>query len=370
LFPIEPGCHNLTMNHPFRAFLIAGMLPTVACLPRLSAQGATEPYKVLNSAKVGGEGGFDYVFADSDGRRLYIPRGNRVDVFDLDTLNPVGQVANANSVHGVAVDPKSHHGFCSSKPIVMWDSQTLAPLKTIDVQGNPDGIFFDPATSRVFVLSHRTPNVTAIDSRDGSIVGTVDLGGAPEQGVSDLMGHVYIDVEDKDNVAVVEAGSLKVTAHYGLGGKGGTPAGLSIDPQNHILFACCRNPQAVVILNAADGTIITSLPIGKGVDSAEFNPGTMEAFSSQGDGTLTVVREVNPSSFVVEQNVPTKTGAKTSTLDLKTNRVFLITAAWAPPTPEPTAVGPSVPGGNGSRGGWTRRGPMIAGSFEILTVGK
>jgi hypothetical protein len=209
--------------------------------------------------------------------------------------------------------------------------------------------------------------VTAIDARDGSIVGTIDLGGAPEQGVSDLKGHVYIDVEDKDNVAAVDASSLKVTAHYGLGGKGGTPAGLAIDPKNRILFACCRNPQAVVVLNAEDGGIISSLPIGRGVDSAGFNPGTMEAFSSQGDGTLTVVKEISPSTFEVEQNVATRVGARTSTLDPRTNRIFLITAEWAQPTPVPTTAGAAT---GGTRSGWSRRGPMIPGSFTILVVGR
>jgi len=141
------------------------------------------PYKVLKTAKVGGAGGFDYVFADDVGRRLYIPRtGNpgRITVFNLDTLEPVGEVPNA-SARGAAVDPKSGHGFGSSKPVVMWDTKTLATIKTIDVEGGPDGILFDPFNGRVWVFSHRAPNATVIDAADGSIVGTVDLGGAPEQ---------------------------------------------------------------------------------------------------------------------------------------------------------------------------------------------
>ena len=143
---------------------------------------AADPYKIVNSAKVGGAGGFDYVFADSDGRRLYVPRSggttSRVSVYDLDTLKSVGEIPNVNGVHGVAVDPKSHHGFSSSKPVVMFDSQTLETLKTIDVQGNPDGILFDPFKQQVFVLSHRARNATVINATDGSIVGTIDLGGA------------------------------------------------------------------------------------------------------------------------------------------------------------------------------------------------
>jgi DNA-binding beta-propeller fold protein YncE len=322
---------------------------------------AAEAYKVVNSAKVGGAGGFDYVFADVDGRRLYIPRSgamsSRVTVFDLDTLKSVGVVPNTNGVHGVATDSKSKHGFTSSKPVVMFDTKTLETLKSIDVQGNPDGILFDPATERVFVLSHRAPNATVLDATNGSVVGTIDLEGAPEQAVSDGAGKIFIALEDKDNVAVVDAKSLKVTAHYDLGGKGGGPAGLALDAKNHVLFACCHNPQTVVVLNADDGKIITSLPIGNGVDGAAFNPNTMEAFSSQRDGTLTVIKENSPSNFEVEQNVQTKPGAKTCTLDTKTNQIVLITAESAPAT--------SPDGGKGGRGG-----RFLPDSFTILVVGK
>ena len=211
----------------------------------------------------------------------------------------VGGEGGTNGVHGVAVDPKSKHGFTSSKPVVMFDTQTLATIKTIAVDGNPDGILFDPATSRVFVLSHRAPNATVINSADGSVVGTIDLGGAPEQAVSDGIGQVYVDIEDRDNVAVVDAKSLKVSAHHDVAGKGGGPGGLAMDSKNHILFVFCHNPHTAVILNADDGKIITTLPIGNGVDAGEFNPSTMEAFSSQRDGTLTVIKENSPTSFQV-----------------------------------------------------------------------
>ena len=193
-----------------------------------------------------------------------------------------------------------------------------------------------------------------INAADGSVAGTIDLGGAPEQAASDGQGRVYIDIEDKDNVAVIDANTLKVTAHYDLGGKGGGPAGLALDAKNHILFAACHNPQTMVVLSAGDGKIITSLPIGNGVDGAGFNPNTMEAFSSQRDGTLTIVKENSPDSFEVEQNVQTKPGAKTCTLDTKTNQIYLI-----------TAEGRSA--GGGAAGG---RGRFLPDSFTILVVGK
>lgn len=320
------------------------------------------PYKVLRITKVGGAGGFDYVFADAANRRLYVPRsgaGARVSVFNLDTLEPAGEIANTNA-RGAAVDPKSNHGFASSKPVAMWDAKTLAPIKTIDVQGGPDGILFEPFSERVFVFSHTPPHATVIDAKDGTVVGTIaDLGGAPEQAASDGKGHLYVDIEDKNNIAVVDVKTLTVTGRYDLAGKGGVCAGLALDTKNHILFAGCRNPQAMVMLDANDGTVIASVPIGSGVDGAVFNPSTMEAFSSQGDGTLTVVKEKSPRHFEVEQTVQTLVSAKTLTFDSKTNHILLIAAEYGPPAAPPPA---------GGRGGG--RGPMLADSFSILAVGK
>jgi DNA-binding beta-propeller fold protein YncE len=318
------------------------------------------PYKVLKTAKVGGDGGFDYVYADSAGRRLYVPRTGpspRITVFNLDTLEPAGEIPNA-SARGAAVSTKSNHGFGSSKPLAMWDSKTIKPIKTIDVEGGPDGILYDPFNDRVWVFSHRSPNATVINAADGAVVGTVDLGGAPEQAATDGKGRIYVDIEDKDNIAVVDAKTLTVTAHYDLAGKGGEPAGLAFDVKNHILFAACHNPHTMVILNSDNGKILATLPIGQGADGAVFNPHTMEAFSSQGDGTLTVVKENSPTSFVVEQNVPTKRSAKTLTLDSKTNQILLIAAEFTPPPTPPPA---------GGRGG---RGQMVPDSFSILVVGK
>jgi hypothetical protein len=318
------------------------------------------PYKVLKTAKVGGAGGFDYVYADSAARRLYIARSGpegRITVFDLDSLQPAGEIPKVTA-HGVVVSTKSGHGFASSKPVVMFDPKTLAVIKTIDVEGNPDGMLYDAFNDRVYVLSHRAPNATVINASDGSVAGTIDLGGAPEQAASDGKGRIYVDIEDKANIAVVDAKTLSVTTHYDLAGKGGVCAGLALDVKNNILFASCRNPQYMVILNAADGKILDALPIGAGTDGAGFNPATMEAFSSQGDGTLTVIKENNASSFAVEQNLETMRTAKTMTIDSKTNHILLIAAEFGQPaTPPP-------PGGRGGRG------QMIPDSFSIIVVGK
>ena len=347
----------------FQVFVVVLGIAMLASIG-LAQYGATAgPYKLLRTVKVGGAGGFDYVYADSAGRRLYAPRSGptgRIMVFDLDTLKPVGEIPNANG-HGVAVDPKVNHGFLTSKPIVMFDSKTLATIKTIDVQGNPDGILFDAFNERIYDWSHSAPNATVIDAKDGSVVGTIDLGRAPEQAVSDGKGHLYIDIEDKDKIAVVDAKRLAVTGVYDVAGKGGTCPGLAIDVKNRILFATCRNPKTMVILNADDGNIIATLPIGTGTDGAVFNPKTMEAFSSHADGTLTVVKENSPTSFVVEQTVQTMPSAKTLTLDTKMNRILLIAAEFGPP---PATPPPGTPPGR------PPRGEMVPDSFSILAVGK
>lgn len=319
------------------------------------------PYKVIKTARVGGAGFFDYIYADADGRRLYIPRSGamaRITVYDLDTLAPLGEIAGVNA-HGVAVDPKSGHAFASSKPVAMWDTKALTVSKMIDVQGNPDGITFDPYNERVWVFSHSAPNATIINARDGSIVGTLDLGGAPEEAATDGKGRMYVDLEDKNAIAVVDTKALKVLTTYDISAQAKAPAGLALDAKNHILFAACRNAPTMVILNAETGKVITTLPIGTGVDGAGFNPATMEAFSTQGDGTLTVIKEKSPTSFEVEQTVHTMNGARTMTIDRKTNHVLTMSLEFTPPPA-------GAPAGGRGRG----RGTAVPDSFTIIEVGK
>jgi DNA-binding beta-propeller fold protein YncE len=317
------------------------------------------PYKLLKTVKVGGAGTFDTAFADIDARRLYIPRKNpgRITVFDLDTLKPAGEIPDA-AANGVVVDPKSGHGFASSKPVVMWDTKTLKPIKTIEVQGGPDAILFDSFNEHVYIFSHTAPNATVINAVDGSVLGTIDLQGMPEQAVTDGKGHVYVDIrEPVDSVAAIDAKAMTVSAHYSLGGKGGRCSGLAIDVKNQILFAGCRAPQMMVMLKAADGKVLDALPIGAGVDSAIFNHATMETYVANVDGTLNVIKEKSPTSFAAEQTVQTKESAKQMVWDSKTNRILLIAADYGPaPAPEPG----KAPG----------RGPMVPDSFSILVVSK
>ena len=364
-------------------------LAGVLSFPVLAHAQDSGPYKVQNIKLVGGDGGFDYVTADPDGRTLYVARsgpGGHIGVFNLDTLEQVGDILGT-SAHGAAVDTATGHGFATSKPVTMFDSKTFAILKKIDVQGNPDGYLNDPVHHRFYILSHAAPNITVLDDKDGSILTTIDLGGAPEQAAFDGSGKIYIDIEDKDAIAVVDANTMTKVGQYDISGKGGGCAGLALDAQNSILFAACRDKKNMIILSAADGHILTDLPIGNGSDGAAFNPATMEAFSSQGDGTLTVIKEDSPTSFSVEQNVNTPARAKTLTLDTKTSQIYSITSEFgptpaAPATPAaPPAQGAApAAGGAPSAGGppaggppaWMRgpRAPMIPHSFQILVIGK
>jgi hypothetical protein len=321
------------------------------------------PYKVLKTAKVGGEGGYDYIFADVSSRRLYVPRNGpmgRLTVFNLDTLEPAGTIADVRA-GGATVDPKSHHGFSTTKPLTMWDANTLHVIKTIDVDGRPDGIMFDPYNERVWILSHQQPYATVIDAKQGTVVGTLDLGGGPEQAVSDGKGKIYINISNKANIAVVDAKNMTVTAHYDVSSKASGGSGLAFDAKNHVLFAYYRMPSpTVVIVNADNGNIITTLATGINVDTVAFNPATMEAISAENGGTMTFIKENSPTDFTVEQTLQTMMGAKTLALDTKTNHLLTMAAEFEP-APANAPPGP---------GGRPARGPMVPGSFSILMVGK
>jgi DNA-binding beta-propeller fold protein YncE len=328
------------------------------------------PYKVLRIQMGGGDGGFDYVTADPDGRNLYVARSGpagHIGVFNLDTLAQVGDIPDV-SAHGGAVDTATGHGFATSKPVTMFDAKSFAILKKIDVQGNPDGYLNDPYNHHFYILSHSEPNITVLDDKDGSILGTIDIGGAPEEAATDGQGRVYVDIEDKAAIAVIDANTMKMVGRYDVSSRGAGCAGLALDAKNEILFAACREKNNMIILSATDGHIITDLPTGVGCDGATFDPATMETFSSQGDGTLTVVKEDSPTSFRVEQTVATPARAKTLTLDPKTNQIFLITAEYGPIPVAPAQAAPLPPGAPD----WMRRPrpPMIPHSFQILVVGK
>src|SRR5437899_1910064 len=337
---------------------------------------ASGPYKVLKTVRAGGEGNWDYIYADVAGRRLYIPRRapaestirTRLSIYSLDTLELINEIDGIGG-NGTAVDPKSGHGFTSSRPPSMFDTKTMKLIKTIEVGPGaaPDGIVFDSFNDRVYVFSHPTMDATVIDSKDGNVLGKIDLGGVPEQGVGDGKGMLYVVMQDvPGSVTAVDAKTMKVVGHYPFGDKGRCN-GLALDAKNHVLFAACANsgnPPAdpakpmMVILNAETGKVITSLPLAGGSDGAVFNPATMEAYSTHGNGTLTVVKENSPTSFEVEQNLDTMNGARTIPFDSKANHIFAMSQERGPAPPPPPG------GGRGAQG------TPVPGSFTILMIGK
>jgi DNA-binding beta-propeller fold protein YncE len=359
------------------ALILTGAIFLAAGITLAQEASKTGPYKVLKTARVGGEGNWDYIYADCAGRRLYIPRRGsppevtpeiptRLTIFNLDTLQPIGEIDGIGG-NGTAVDPKSGHGFTSSRPVSMFDTKTMKLIKTIDVKpAAPDGIVFDAFNDRVYTFSHPTKDAAVIDAKDGTLLGKIDLGGVPEQGVPDGKGMLYVVMQDpQGSVTAVDVKTMKAVAHYPFGDIGGCN-GLALDIKNSVLFAACArsgNPPApqpkMVIMSAKDGKILTILPLAGGSDGAAFNPATMEAYSTHGNGTLTVVKEKSPTSFEVEQNLDTMNGARTITLDTKTGHIFTMSDEKGP-------APPAQPGATGR----PPRGAAIPGSFSILMIGK
>jgi DNA-binding beta-propeller fold protein YncE len=374
----------------------------IAALATIAIAQSTGAYKVVKTARVGGEGGTDYIYADTVGRRLYIPRGatqpreatattpavpaaeKRLTIFDLDTLEPAGVIPGVGG-NGAAVCPNSGHGFTSDHPKPsMFDVKTQTLIKTIDVpeRFSADGIYCDASSDRVYIGSHPSKSLLVVDARDGTVLGNIDLGGTPEQTVGDDNGTIYQVLQERPGgVAVIDAKTMKVTRTYPLGDNGGCN-GLALDAKNQILFAACsvvgptgtpvstdpgaRPPQTFVILSARDGKILDRLPLAGSSDGAAFNPQTLEAFSSQGNGTMTIVKEKSPISFEVEQDLKTwpSNGARTIAFDGKTGRLFAMASEVGPPPPDPPA-GTAPAGGRGAG-----RGASIPGSFTIIVVGK
>ncbi|MBW4038551.1 MAG: hypothetical protein HIU91_06675 [Acidobacteria bacterium] len=345
-----------------RAQRLALALLTIASSATLLSTHAVAqkgPYKIIKTQKVGGEGGWDYITADAANRRLYFARSGpagSLHVYNLDTLTPVGEVPTGNA-HGAAVDDATHHGFATAAHVVMFDTQTLKIIKTIPTAGRPDGFLDDPNTHHVYILSHVSPNVTVLDAATGNIIKAFDVGGAVEQAVLDNKGHLFIDLEDKDAIAVVDTGSLVQSGKFDISSQGGGCAGLAIDAAHGVLFAACRDRNNMIILRSEDGKILTTLPIGVGCDGAVFNPKTQEVFSTQGDGTLTVIKEHSPSNFSVEQTLDTKKGARTITLDTTNGHILTGTADFGP---EPS-IQSAQP---------YHRPSILPNTFELIVIGK
>ena len=315
-------------------------------------------YHLTKKTVLGGEGGWDYLTVDSKARRVYISRGTHVMVIDADTNAVVGDIPNTNGVHGIAVVSDLDKGFTSNgrdNAVTVFDLKTLKVLANVPVGRNPDAIIYDPFSKRVFTFNGASHDTTAIDVKTNSVVGTITLGGKPEFAVADEKGHVYVNIEDQNQI--VQFDSLKLTVqNYWSISPGEEPSGLAMDRKHRRLFAVCGN-KLMAVVNADNGKVITTLPIGAGTDAAAFDPETGFAFSSNGEGTLTVVHEDSPDKFTVVENVATQARARTMALDINTHQVFLVTAEFGP-APAATAQQPRP------------RPPMLPGTFTLLVLSR
>jgi len=316
-------------------------------------------YHLLKTIKLGGEGFWDYLAFDSPTRRLFISRGTKVVVLDVDSEKVVGEIPDTPGVHGIALVPERGNGFTSNGAagtVSIFDMKTLQVIGHAQAGMNPDAIIYDPATKRVFAMNGRSGDVTAIDAVTGTVAGTIPVGGKLEYAVADGAGHIYVNVENKSEEVQIDSKNLVVTAHWPLD-PCKEPSGLAIDVKHRRLFAGCDNKMMAVI-DADSGKVIATPPIGAGVDADRFDPETGFAFASNGQsGTLTVVHEDSPDKFSVVEDVPTQQGARTMALDPKTHEVFLVTAQFTPP-PAPTAENPRP------------RPGIVPDSFVILVFGR
>src|SRR5579864_1384105 len=291
------------------------------CLAAGALAAAGPGYHVVTTYKLGGDGGWDYLTADADARRVYISRGTHVMVIDADSGKSVGDIGDTPGVHGIALAPELGRGFVSNGregTVSIFDIKTLAVSGKVKVGDNPDAILYDPATKRVFTFNGKSQDSTAIDAAKGTVLGTIKLEGKPEFAASDGKGMIFVNIEDKSQLDAIDPAKLEVKSRWPLA-PCQEPSGLSMDRKTRRLFAGCDNKMMAVV-DADSGKVLATPAIGEGVDATAFDEGTGLAFASCGEGVLTVVREDSPSKFSVE-NVKTQQGARTLALDEKTHQV-------------------------------------------------
>jgi YVTN family beta-propeller protein len=329
----------------------------IACLGAALVQAATT-YKVEAKYPVAGDGSFDYLTVDSAARRLYISHGTQVDVVDADSGKIIGTIGDTPGVHGIAIAPEFKRGFTSNgreNKVSIFDPATLKLINKIDVGQGPDGIYYDPATKRVFTTNHGSHDVTAIDAKTGTVAGTVKVGGDGEQAIIGNDGMIYVNSEDTNEVVVFDPKSLDVKKRFPIG-VAKTPTGLAYDAKTNRLFIGARNEPTMIVMDAANGKVVTTAPIGAGVDFAAFDPDAKLIFFSCGDGTLNIFHEKSADAYEDAGAVKTQQSAKTLAFDPKTKKVFLSAAEYI----ETPASDPSKRP--------TRS--VKPGSFVVLVVGK
>lgn len=336
------------------------ILPILALLAMSAAAQSAPPssYHQVHEYKPGGDTGWDYLNMDAASRRLYISRGNHVQVMNIDTGKLEGDITGLQGVHGIALDKSNGKGFISDgrdNSVVVFDIKSIKQTGKVQAGTNPDAILFDPFSKRVFAFNGRSGNATAIDAKDNKVAGTIDLGGKPEFAVSDGKGKVFANLEDKSELVQIDPKALKVVNTWPLA-PCDSPSGLAIDAEHERLFAGCEN-ETMAIVDGNSGKVIATEKIGKGVDATAFDKGVSQAYSSNGEGNITVVKEDSPDSFSVAETVPTKRSARTMAVDEKTHNLITVAADFEP-APEPTP------------GQARQRRKMMPGSFVVLVYGK
>jgi DNA-binding beta-propeller fold protein YncE len=353
------------MHRPSRAFrpsftlapAVAAFAALCATALPLPAQGTT--YHVTTRAKVGGEGGWDYLTADPAMHRVFLSRSTHVMVYDTEKDSVLFDIPNTPGVHGVALAPELNRGFTSNgrdSSVTIFDYRTLATLGVIHGTGaNPDAILYDPTTQRLFTFNGRSADATAIDAKTGAILGTVPLGGKPETGNHDGHGRIFVNVEDKNEVVVFDARTLAVEAHWALPGCE-APTGQAIDRATLRLFLGCGDSKTMVVVDYTAGKVVASVGVGDGVDAAFFDAPRKLVFTPNGgDGTMSVIHQDAADRYTLVGTVPTQRGARTMTLDERTHKLYTVAAEYGP---APAAAAGQRP----------QRAPMIPGSFTVLVL--
>lgn len=340
---------------PNRLIFFAVFLAVASCLTMFAAT----QYKLKQKFVLGGEGGWDYLTYDPAGHRLFISRATRVMVVDPEKGAVLGEIPNTPGVHGVALAQDLGKGFTSNgreNTVTVFDLRTLKETARIklDAAENPDAILYEPVSKRIFTFNGRSHNATAIDAQKNNVIGNIPLDGKPEFAVADGKGTIFVNIEDKSELTSIDAGNAKVLKTWPLA-PCEEPSGLAIDQKNRRLFSGCDNKMMAVV-NADTGKVVTTLPIGQGVDANRFDPGTDLAFSSNGDGTLTVVHEDSPDKFSVVQNADTQRSARTMALNPKSHEVYLVAAEIEQSPPEKAGERP--------------RRTMKPGTFTLLVLEK
>ena len=296
----------------------------------LCGQNTNSEYTIVNKIKLPGNGGWDYLTVDEDGGRLFISHSTVVLVVDLKTGQVAGTINETPGVHGIAIAPELNKAFISvgrNASVKVINFRTLALMADVKITGqNPDAIMYDQFSRRVLTFNGGSANATILDAATNEVVATVALEGKPEFPVSDGKGKIYVNIEDKSLISVIDLKTMKVEKSWSIA-PGEEPTGLALDNETHRLFSVCSN-KLMIVVDALDGHIVTTLPIGEGCDGVKFDPGMKRAYSSNGEGTMTVVQELSKDSFKVLENVTTMPGARTLAIDIKTHHIYLPSAEY------------------------------------------